>query len=415
MDIKKIVIGPYNFAGQASYLAKELKKNNFDIIEAYIKFDRSITKDQFDKQNVIDENSDFICNPRFLTSCQLSLIDKIISAEPDLINLWHRPYLYSKAKNLLPYSGLDLAIFKNSNIKVVSRFTGYDIRDRVKELDTNPYSPIRYGWKSPFSRDQINLSKFMIENSDACFVTDEEMCSYIENYKPYIIPRLQNPIIDENYFNKIEDTLDKKKFRIVHAPSDTNIKGTKFIREAINQVQKKLNIEYVELVNKPNKEVLDNIKGADLVIDQMHVGWYGVLTLEALSVGCPSVCYIRPDLKSKFKNTPIILSNINNLSNDIMEYLSSSKDFKLNKHMSTINYLKENHSTEIVLDKYKLMLKNISKTHSNTKFKLEIFSDEWINFEKLKKERFKKKFLRNFKIKLPYVYNLLRKLYWFIK
>ena len=171
------------------------------------------------------------------------------------------------------------------------------------------------------------------------------------------------------------------------------------------------------MVNKPNKEVLDNIKGADLVIDQMHVGWYGVLTLEALSVGCPSVCYIRPDLKSKFKNTPIISSDINNLSNDIMEYLSSSKDFKLNKHMSTINYLKENHSTEVVLDKYKLMLKNISNTHNHTKFKIEILSDGWVNFGKKsnKKESFIKKILRNFKIKLPNVYNLLKKLYRFIK
>jgi hypothetical protein len=100
-----------------------------------------------------------------------------------------------------------------------------------------------------------------------------------------------------------------------------------------------------------------------------------------------------------------------------MEYLSSSKDFKLNKHMSTINYLKENHSTEVVLDKYKLMLKNISNTHNHTKFKIEILSDGWVNFGKKsnKKESFIKKILRNFKIKLPNVYNLLKKLYRFIK
>lgn len=58
--------------------------------------------------------------------------------------------------------------------------------------------------------------------------------------------------------------------RIVHAPSDTGFKGTARIREAIDELREAgFEFDYVELVDRPNAEVLVEIGRSSFVIDQL--------------------------------------------------------------------------------------------------------------------------------------------------
>lgn len=59
--------------------------------------------------------------------------------------------------------------------------------------------------------------------------------------------------------------------KILHAPSDLDAKGTEDIRAMINDLREDgLEFDYVELIGRPNHEVVAEMKSASFVIDQLY-------------------------------------------------------------------------------------------------------------------------------------------------
>ena len=85
--------------------------------------------------------------------------------------------------------------------------------------------------------------------------------------------------------------------RLVHAPNHRNLKGTDHIFKAVEELQEEgLALELVVIEGLPNPEVLRAIRSADVVVDQLVIGWYAMFALEAMVLGKPVVCHIRDDL-----------------------------------------------------------------------------------------------------------------------
>ena len=61
------------------------------------------------------------------------------------------------------------------------------------------------------------------------------------------------------------------KVRILHSPSRPEVKGTPKIREAIERLKRKdYPLEYVEIIGKPNAEVLNELARCDFIVDQVY-------------------------------------------------------------------------------------------------------------------------------------------------
>jgi glycosyltransferase involved in cell wall biosynthesis len=97
---------------------------------------------------------------------------------------------------------------------------------------------------------------------------------------------------------KTETILSKKdKIRIVHAPTQRVTKGTHIILNGIRELQKDFPgvIDFRLVENMPREDVIEIYKTADLLIDQLLIGWYGTVAVEAMSLGIPVAVYINPD------------------------------------------------------------------------------------------------------------------------
>lgn len=73
--------------------------------------------------------------------------------------------------------------------------------------------------------------------------------------------------------DKCEETDDRKtgrKVRILHAPSNWGCKGTDEFRKCICELKKKYDIEYIEISGVSNRQVLEEIKKCDFVLDQLY-------------------------------------------------------------------------------------------------------------------------------------------------
>jgi hypothetical protein len=89
----------------------------------------------------------------------------------------------------------------------------------------------------------------------------------------------------------------KKTLHVVHAPTNRACKGSDMILNALESVKRKhpglLEIHLVE--NLEHKRAMEVYRKADLVIDQVLVGWYGAFAVEVMGMGKPVICRIEEE------------------------------------------------------------------------------------------------------------------------
>jgi hypothetical protein len=84
--------------------------------------------------------------------------------------------------------------------------------------------------------------------------------------------------------------------RIAHAPSDRRVKGSDLIIGAIETLRAgghDIELDLVE--NLPHQDARARYGRADLVIDQLHAGFYGGVAVEAMALGRPALAFLRND------------------------------------------------------------------------------------------------------------------------
>jgi hypothetical protein len=78
---------------------------------------------------------------------------------------------------------------------------------------------------------------------------------------------------------------------IVHAPSSRRRKGTEHVVAACEGLD--ADLELVEGLH--HDEAFERYRRADVVVDQLNAGWYGVFALEAMALGKPVVTYLHEE------------------------------------------------------------------------------------------------------------------------
>jgi hypothetical protein len=83
---------------------------------------------------------------------------------------------------------------------------------------------------------------------------------------------------------------------VVHAPTHRGVKGTRHVLDAVSNMKKQgLRFEFRLLEGITHDRVREEIEQADLVVDQLLVGWYGGIAVEAMALGKPVVSYVREE------------------------------------------------------------------------------------------------------------------------
>lgn len=98
-----------------------------------------------------------------------------------------------------------------------------------------------------------------------------------------------------------------KTIRILHAPNHRTIKGTEFFVRAVDELrQEGHDVELIVLERQSNEEIRQAMARADIVADQLVIGWYAMFSMESMALGKPVLCHIREDLKSLYVQAGLI-------------------------------------------------------------------------------------------------------------
>ncbi|MDX6508072.1 MAG: hypothetical protein QOG06_2716 [Gaiellaceae bacterium] len=103
----------------------------------------------------------------------------------------------------------------------------------------------------------------------------------------HVIP----PGLDLRPFTPVPPS-DNPRPLVVHAPSNREKKGTRYVIEACEQLP--VDLEIVEGV--PHDVARERYARADIIVDQLNAGWHGVFALESMALGKPVVTYLKPDV-----------------------------------------------------------------------------------------------------------------------
>ncbi|MBA2384543.1 MAG: glycosyltransferase family 4 protein [Actinobacteria bacterium] len=84
---------------------------------------------------------------------------------------------------------------------------------------------------------------------------------------------------------------DRARPLIVHAPSSRRRKGTEHVAAACEGLD--ADLELVEGLH--HDDAFERYRAADIVVDQLNAGWYGVFAIEAMALGKPVVTFLHEE------------------------------------------------------------------------------------------------------------------------
>jgi hypothetical protein len=267
----------------------------------------------------------------------------------------HNIHFYVWNKSFYP-AYIDFFLIKLSKKKLIIMHCGDDVRYRpIQRIIDNEFGLT--SWINAISSNYTFVKNFYFQKiseitGNVISIRDQSTFQSKPSFY-FKVPMLE--------LSKSTKTANKI-IKIMHAPSDPEIKGTNFVYGAIQILKNKnLNFEFTILSNVPNKEILKQLKNTDILIDQPST-WIGRLGMEACASGC---CVIGGNQNNYMGiyDSPVIQFQTNSMNLAIqLENLINNTDFLQEKMNSCYAFWKNNYSYE----SFKLYFKQIINNQAPT-------------------------------------------------
>lgn len=233
----------------------------------------------------------------------------------------------------------EFSFLKKHGLRIVCYFTGDDIRSQIltKELENklgfatvatanaeeNPFF-----FTDEYERQKKQIAAVADRYADAIVNWPIEQVSYLTRETHRFVYAYPDELFS-GHFEKFE-SLDP--IRIIHAPSNHKVKGTQFVRAAIDRLRADgRQFEYIELINVSNEEVLEALSHGHIALNQFFAFTPGVFGIEAMAHGCVMLCSadrtIEPELPEG-ANEAWVVTRGDQLYTNLKRLLDNPKDLE---------------------------------------------------------------------------------------
>lgn len=222
----------------------------------------------------------------------------------------------------------DLTLLKRLGKAVNTFFHGCDIRDSKKVIEKYEFSACKACWPVACNANRKLMRAWAAEHADNVFVSTPDLIEFIPRavWLPQAVPV---EAMRSNAF-ATRRAVQGAVVRIAHAPSAPALKGTGFVKTVIAELQAEgVKVEVELLTGMSHDRVLQAIAESDLVIDQLLIGAYGVVAIEAMALGKPTICHIREDLRPLYPDElPIVSATPRNLREVIVDLIERRSEWE---------------------------------------------------------------------------------------
>lgn len=302
---KKILHGTCEIANQMYTITRALRKIGFfaDTVSYY--------------PNYLGYKSDHILDISKFSSIEQANIETIRYSKKliDEYDIFHFHFASTLALNCS-----DLPMLDQLSKKMVSHYWGSEVRMVSIGKDINPYVKVKQTDETMIKRKLEYISKYVPH----AIVGDYELFEYIKDYHD-VIHVVPAAIIVEDYpFVGVNENNDIPL--LVHAPTSPEIKGSKYILKAVEDLKSQYKFDFKLIQNTSHEEAKKWYAKADLIIDELHCGTYGLLTIELMSMGKPVLTWICDHMREKYPHElPVVSANPDNIK-DKIAYMLDNRD-----------------------------------------------------------------------------------------
>lgn len=287
---------PTNGSGQAGMLAAGLRRVGADAFSVSVavasKFNYPVDRSWV--VNFYDFNA-------------MAALSRWALRDFEVLHYHSRPIFYSYMKKRLRYPSLsDLIAARLAGKKIVFSFRGGEARQLKAFQALSPFAWADEDDPSGFLSDpeKERYVAAVTALADIVTVPDPELGCYVPGAR--ILPR----VIDTGAWRDVGQVNETRPL-VVHAPSRRGVKGTEHLFAAVEALRAEglaFDFELVEdLDNAAARAVYER---ADVIVDQLRIGWYGVLAVEGMALGKTVISYIRDDLRHHLPDPePIVVAS----------------------------------------------------------------------------------------------------------
>ena len=193
---------------------------------------------------------------------------------------------------------LDLPWYKKKG-KIAVTYNGCDARQQDLTVRRYPFSacPQESCYPAICGAELDELKRKRIERfdryADVIFAVSPDLLPFLPAralHLPCAIPHWER-------IETLPFRLPARALRVVHAPTNRAAKGSDLIVRALTRLKAEVGdrLEFTLIENLPNHEALKLYAEADLIIDQILIGWYGAFAVEAMKMGKPVMAFLRDE------------------------------------------------------------------------------------------------------------------------
>ncbi|TDD52145.1 glycosyltransferase family 1 protein [Kribbella antibiotica] len=183
----------------------------------------------------------------------------------------------------------DVPTLERAGIKHGVIFHGSEIRDPAKHRELFAHSPFQNADDDFTRRLQAAneaLRRHLASYEGPVFVTTPDLLEFVDNgtWLPLTV--------DVDALATDLPVMEREVPVVLHAPSSGALKGSAYVDPVLTDLDARGLIEYQRVEGVRHAELAELVKNADIVVDQLMLGSYGVLACEAMAAGRVTVGHI---------------------------------------------------------------------------------------------------------------------------
>jgi glycosyltransferase involved in cell wall biosynthesis len=145
---------------------------------------------------------------------------------------------------------------------------------------------------------------------------------------------------------------DRARPLVLHAPSSRRRKGTEYVVAACDGLN--VDLEIVEGLR--HDEAFDRFRAADLVVDQLNAGWYGLFAIECMALGKPVVTFLHDEAVGRTRaafgvDVPIVNASKDTLRSHLEELVIAGPTRLREIGAASRAYVERVHDVEQIADR----------------------------------------------------------------
>jgi hypothetical protein len=183
----------------------------------------------------------------------------------------------------------DVPMLDKAGIRHGLVFHGSEIRDPAKHRQLFEHSPFQDPDDDFTRRLQAAndvLRRHLASYDGPVFVTTPDLLEFVDNgtWLPLTV--------DVDALASDRPVLEREVPVVLHAPSSSALKGSAYVDPVLTDLDARGVIKYQRVEGVRHSELAALVKDADIVVDQLMLGSYGVLACEAMAAGRVTVGHV---------------------------------------------------------------------------------------------------------------------------